>query len=58
MDWECLVSDDLWVSCTPIDETTSPTHVFVRIESRKGAEHKWIPNNRIKRVVTGLESSH
>lgn len=58
MDWECLVSDDLWVSCTPIDETTSPTHVFARIETREGSEHKWIPNNRIRRVYTGLEPSH
>lgn len=52
MDWECLESEggDLWVSCTVVDGTTSPTHSFVRMETRHGPEHLWIRNNRVRQA--------
>ena len=60
MDWECLERNggDLWVSCTVVDSTTSPTHMFVRMETGDGPEHLWLPNDRVRPINSHIEPSH
>ena len=60
MDWECLEHEggDLWVSCSVIDNTTSNTHMFVRMETSGGPIHRWILNESVRRINSHIEPSH
>jgi hypothetical protein len=56
MNYECLLKpeEDIWVTCTIIDNSTSPTHLFVRLEDPTGPRHAWIKNEYVRQLQTGL----
>ena len=60
MNYECLLKpeEDIWVTCTIVDNNTSPTHFFVRLEDPTGPRHAWIKNEWVRRIQTGIDPSY